>query len=134
MRENDKTAIDLVADYLRALWAHTLETISKDRGKTVLDALQFHIVITIPAIWQGYARQDMEEAAKKAGILDLRFAGPTNLTFAPEPEAAALSTLCEPGRKIAKGDVYLICDAGGGTVVSTFFFFNQKKKKKKPNH
>ncbi|KAG5806493.1 hypothetical protein H9Q74_007373 [Fusarium xylarioides] len=115
MRENDKTAIDLISDYLRMIWNHTLETINKDRG-SVVEALQFHVVITVPAIWKDYARQDMTEAAKKAGILDRRNAGETKLTFAPEPEAAALSTLCEPGRGTKSNEVYLVCDAGGGTV------------------
>ncbi|EEU41915.1 uncharacterized protein NECHADRAFT_50859 [Fusarium vanettenii 77-13-4] len=115
--ENGKTAIDLIADYLRAIWRHTLESIAKDRGESVLEAYQFHVVITVPAIWKDYARQDMEKAAKRAGILVRRAAGKTILTFAPEPEAAALSTLCDPGRKPREGDVYLICDAGGGTVV-----------------
>ncbi|KAJ4219343.1 hypothetical protein NW759_007732 [Fusarium solani] len=115
-RDNGKTAIDLIADYLRAIWCHTLESIAKDRGDSVLEAYQFHVVITVPAIWKDYARQDMEKAAKKAGILDRRAAGKTILTFAPEPEAAALSTLCDPGREPKKGGVYLICDAGGGTV------------------
>ncbi|KAF4627514.1 hypothetical protein G7Y89_g10639 [Cudoniella acicularis] len=116
LKENNKTAVDLIADYLQALWKHVLDTISKARGESVVDALSFKVVITVPAIWKGYARQGMQEAAKKAGILDLRPAGPTTLTFAPEPEAAALSTLCEPGRRIKKGDVFVICDAGGGTV------------------
>ena len=99
LRENGKTAIDLIADYLRALWAHVLDTIKKARGESVVDALPFHVVITVPAIWKGYAREGMEKAAKSSGILDRRAAGPTALTFAPEPEAAALSTLSEPGRK-----------------------------------
>lgn len=116
LRENGKTAVDLIADYLRAIWKHTLENINKSRGESVVDALTFHVVITVPAIWKGYARQGMESAAKKAGILDRRTAGDTTLTFAPEPEAAALSTLCEPGRKVMTGEVYMICDAGGGTV------------------
>ncbi|KAI8655978.1 hypothetical protein NCS55_01251700 [Fusarium keratoplasticum] len=115
-RENGKTVIDLIADYLRAIWDHTLESIAKDRGDSVLEAYQFHVVITVPASWKDYARQDMEKAAKKAGILDRRAAGKTILTFVPEPEAAALSTLCDPGREPKPGDVYLICDGGGGTV------------------
>lgn len=118
LKENGKTAIDLIADYLRALWVHVIESINKSRGESVVDALVFRVVITVPAIWKGYARQGMERAAKMAGILDRRPAGTTTLTFAPEPEAAALSTLCEPGRRVKTGDVYMICDAGGGTVVS----------------
>ncbi|CAG7561921.1 unnamed protein product [Fusarium equiseti] len=115
MRQNEKTPYKLISDYLRMLWKHTLNTITKDRGSAV-DALQFHVVITVPAIWKDYARQHMMEAAKKAGILDRRAAGRTRLTFVPEPEAAALATLCEPGRRIRFNDVYLVCDAGGGTV------------------
>ncbi len=128
LRLEGKTAVDLIADYLRALWGHTLQTIAKARGQTVLDALRFHVVITVPAIWKGYARRDMEQAARNAGILDDRLAGDTRLTFVPEPEAAALSTLSEPGRKVSKNDVFMVCDAGGGTVVSLSLVFDEKKK------
>ena len=118
LRENGKTAVDLLADYLRGLWGHAIETIERARGKSVIDAMQFRVVITVPAIWKGYARQSMEAAARQAGILDPRPGGPTGLVFANEPEAAALCTLCEKGRKNSPGDVYVICDAGGGTVAS----------------
>lgn len=120
LKENNKTAIEMIADYLRELWKYTIEHINKSRGESVVDALTFHVVITIPAIWKGYARQDMEAAARKAGILEERPTGQTTLSFAPEPEAAALSTLSEPGRKPKPGDVFMICDAGGGTVVCTY--------------
>ncbi|KAJ5400814.1 hypothetical protein N7465_011303 [Penicillium sp. CMV-2018d] len=118
MRETDKTATDLVADYLRLLWQHTMETIHRFRSKSVISALTFHVVITVPAIWKDYARKAMEEAARNAGILQARPIGPTTLTFVPEPEAAALVTLCERGREhnLETNDVYVICDAGGGTV------------------
>ncbi|KAL3474643.1 hypothetical protein BJX99DRAFT_231373 [Aspergillus californicus] len=116
LRELDKTATDVIADYLRALWQHVMKTIHKARGKSVIAALAFHVVITVPAIWKDYARQAMKEAARRAGILDDRDAGPTILTFAPEPEAAALATLCERARELNTDDVYVICDAGGGTV------------------
>lgn len=120
MRETGKSAMDLVADYLRPLWQHTMETIHRFRSKSVISALTFHVVITVPAIWKDYARKGMEEAARNAGILQDRPIGPTTLSFVPEPEAAALVTLCERGRErdIETDDVYVICDAGGGTVVS----------------
>jgi molecular chaperone DnaK (HSP70) len=117
MPENDKTAIQVISDYLRMIWKHTLQTIMRDRGSAV-EALQFHVVITVPAIWKDYTRPYMTEAAKKAGILNFRTAGETRFTFAPEPEAAALSSLSEPGRRVKPNEVYLVCDAGGGTVVS----------------
>lgn len=118
LRESEKTAVNLIADYLRALWRHVLDTIQKARGKSVVEGLSFNVVITVPAIWKDYARQGMEEAAREAGILDTRPAGPTTFTFAPEPEAAALASICESGRKVEAGNVFVICDAGGGTVVS----------------
>ncbi|KAI0799127.1 hypothetical protein GGR55DRAFT_684312 [Xylaria sp. FL0064] len=116
MREFGKTPVDLISDYLRALWEHTMSTIERARGDSVVEALPIHVVITIPAIWKGYARKAMGESAKKAGILDSRLAGATKLSFAPEPEAAALSTLLEQGGGIQRGNIYIICDAGGGTV------------------
>ncbi|KAI5864716.1 hypothetical protein GGS23DRAFT_561506 [Durotheca rogersii] len=116
LRKTGKSAVDVVADYLRKLSQHTLETIQRSRDESEVDALRFHIVITVPAIWKGYARQAMQEAAEKAGLLNTRDAGPTTLAFAPEPEAAALATLCEPGQRKREGQVYIICDAGGGTV------------------
>ncbi|KAF7168213.1 hypothetical protein CNMCM5623_001283 [Aspergillus felis] len=116
LRESDKTAEDCVADYLRVLWKHTIKSILKVRPKYLIEALQFHVVLTVPAIWKDYARRAMEEAARKAGILDYRSAGPTSLTFAPEPEAAGLAALIERGRKPEPDNVFVICDAGGGTV------------------
>lgn len=50
-----------------------------------------------------------------------RPAGKTTISFAPEPEAAALATISEQGYGVKAGDVYVICDAGGGTVVSLYF-------------
>lgn len=122
LRESGKTEVELIADYLRALWKHTLKTISKTRGKFLVNALQIHVVLTVPAIWKDYARKGMEEAAKKAGILDYRSAGPTSLTFAPEPEAAGLASLIDRGKEINPDSVYVICDAGGGTVVRATFY------------
>ena len=117
LRECGKTAVEVVADYLGALWEHTLSTIAKSRGELALDTLAFHVVITVPAIWKGYTRDYMQQAVVKAGILKARPAGETTLSFAPEPEAAALATLAEARRGVRGGDVYVVCDAGGGTVV-----------------
>ncbi|KAF2967326.1 hypothetical protein GQX73_g6252 [Xylaria multiplex] len=116
LAEEGKTAVDLVADYLRALWDHALETIKRAIGEALLKALRFNVVITVPAIWKEYARGYMEQAARDAGILNERLAGDTTLKFVPEPEAAGLSTLSDVTRKVSKDDVFVICDAGGGTV------------------
>ncbi|TRX93941.1 hypothetical protein FHL15_005019 [Xylaria flabelliformis] len=116
MNKSGKTAVDLVSDYMRLLWEHIMSMIERARGDSVVDGLPIHVVITVPAIWKGYARYAMKEAAKKSGILDFRLAGETKLTFAPEPEAAALPTLLEQGSGVQPGNVYVVCDAGGGTV------------------
>ncbi|KAI0483753.1 hypothetical protein F4859DRAFT_473995 [Xylaria cf. heliscus] len=116
MKESGKTAVSLVADYLRLLWEHIMSTIERARGEAVVEALPIHIVLTVPAIWKCYARQSMENAAKRSGILNPRLAGATKLTFAPEPEAAALAALYEQGSGVRPGNVYIVCDAGGGTV------------------
>lgn len=118
MEKSGRTAVGLIADYLRLLWEHTLSTIERARGEDIVEALAIHVVITVPAVWKGYARQAMKEAAAKSGIMDSRLAGPTKLTLVPEPEAAALSTLLEQGSGVRPGNLYVICDAGGGTVVS----------------
>jgi hypothetical protein len=123
MEESGKTPVSLVTDYLRLLWAHVMSAIERARGESVVEALAIHVVITVPAIWKSYARRDMEVAAQRAGILDVRRAGDTKLTFAPEPEAAALSTLLEQGSGVRPDHVYVVCDAGGGTAVSELNFF-----------
>lgn len=115
LSKTGKSAVDVIADYLRLLWDHTIKTITIDIG-LFMKTKVFKVVITVPAIWKGYARQAMTEAARKAGILDDRLAGETTLTFASEPEAAALATLTEPRYEPKVGDTYVICDAGGGTV------------------
>jgi len=118
LAEKQKTAIDVIADYLRGFWKHTITTIERARSRSVIDALKFHVVITVPAIWPDYARKAMMEAARKAGRFDYRAGGATTLGFAAEPEAAALASLWDRAQVLKKGDVYMICDAGGGTVVS----------------
>jgi hypothetical protein len=86
LRTTGKSATDLIADYLRALWQHILETIHKARTASAVAAYTFQVVITVPAIWKDYARNGMEEAANKAGILEHRLAGPRLLPLLPNPK------------------------------------------------
>ncbi|CAI7624686.1 unnamed protein product [Penicillium crustosum] len=117
LQDENKTAVDCTADYLKALWAHTLMSIRSARSDVIISNLAFHVVITIPAIWKDYARESMKEAARKAGILRRRSStAQTILTFVPEPEAAGLASLGLQRRQLRTDEVYVICDAGGGTV------------------
>jgi hypothetical protein len=90
-----KTAVEVVADYLRLLWKHVIKTIERERGSNSASRLPFRVVLTVPAIWPHNAQQRMWEAASKAGILDPRTCGETTLRLVPEPEAAALASLSE---------------------------------------
>lgn len=106
IKESKKTTIDLIADYLRALWGHIVDRIRKTRGNSVVDTLTFHVVVTVPAIWKNYARESMRLAVAKSGLLDSRLAGPNTMVFASEPEAAALASLYESKPNIDAGDVF----------------------------
>ncbi|KAK5656413.1 hypothetical protein OQA88_4794 [Cercophora sp. LCS_1] len=109
MKQVDKTAEELVTDYLRLLWEWTLKSIRESQGESNVNAVQLHVMLTALAIWKDYARASMAKAAHAAGILENRPVGQTTHSFAPEPEAAALSTLGEPNHHVKKGDVYIIC-------------------------
>jgi hypothetical protein len=113
-----KTAVEVVADYLRLLWDHTITSMKRERGSRVVDGLPFKVVLSVPAIWKPYALSRMLVAARMAGILDERLCGDTTLHLVSEPEAAALATLSEyRGRTdIVPGDVFVVCDVGGGTT------------------
>ncbi|RTE80896.1 hypothetical protein BHE90_004615 [Fusarium euwallaceae] len=115
-RKTGKEPVDIVADYLRLLWSHAEEKIKQEIGSGVFNALTLHVVVTVPAIWKGYAQQSTEQAVRQAGLLKPRRAGRTQLTVVTEPEAAALSTILDRYDSVNEGNVYVVCDAGGGTV------------------
>ena len=64
---NGQLATHVVADYLREFWKHILDHIRKHLGRH-LSEVPFQIVITVPAVWKSYARKDMLQAARMAGI------------------------------------------------------------------
>ncbi|KAI1758002.1 hypothetical protein F4782DRAFT_536687 [Xylaria castorea] len=114
----EKTSIQLIGEYLKVLWDHVLEQISRAKGKDLINGMQFHIVLTVPAIWTDYARDRMCEAAGLAGIFKHRDAGKTSLSFISEPEAAAIATMpeLEDRTDLQVDDSFVVVDAGGGTV------------------
>ena len=93
VREHYKTAVAVIADYLRLLWNHAIEDITRSRGESAVKGSTFQVWITVPAIWQEDACGRMREAAERAGITKRRTAGPTTLELVAEPEAAALAVL-----------------------------------------
>ncbi|EGO57912.1 hypothetical protein NEUTE1DRAFT_81948 [Neurospora tetrasperma FGSC 2508] len=107
--------IDLVAQFLKELWDHSLQDIGK---RVDVDKLPLRVAVTVPAIWPSYARARLKEAARRAGIERPRLMGKTKLTLVEEPEAAALCTLHERREypEIEVGETFIVCDCGGGTV------------------
>jgi hypothetical protein len=118
LEDAGKSVVQVVADYLRLLWEHTIASMKRERGSIGVDGLPFKVVLTVPAIWKPYAQSRMIKAAKLAGIFDERLCGDTVLQLVSEPEAAALATLGEYHNRsdVKPGDVYIVCDVGGGTA------------------
>jgi hypothetical protein len=85
--------LDVVGDYLKNVWTYTVANMEKRLSKEAVAAMPFKIVLTIPAVWDEPAQDLMRKAANKAGLLQHRAVGETDLTFVTEPEAAALATL-----------------------------------------
>ncbi|KAI0467976.1 hypothetical protein F4859DRAFT_506405 [Xylaria cf. heliscus] len=113
-----KTAVEVVGDYLKVLWRHVISEIKDEKGTGLISGTRYHVVLSVPAIWKDYARDQMRQAAERAGIFEDRIAGKTTFDFISEPEAAALATLPEIDNRddLAIGDSFVVLDAGGGTV------------------
>lgn len=80
-----KTVDDVVSNFLGELWRYTKEDIRKRVSQTTWeDTVQ--VVLTVPAVWSGAAKERTIKAAQRAGIGG-------SLTLLSEPEAAALATL-----------------------------------------
>ncbi|KAF2420305.1 hypothetical protein EJ08DRAFT_598474, partial [Tothia fuscella] len=115
--KHDKTAVDVVADFLRHLWIHTMFSIERALASETVERMSFQVVLTVPAIWDAKTVAKMVQAATQAGITLPRVAGETTLHVVSEPEAAALATFTDQkNRMFEAGDCFVICDAGGGTV------------------
>jgi hypothetical protein len=71
------------------------------------------VVLTVPASFDASARELTREAALAAGL-------PETLVLLEEPQAALYAWLADTGerwrRRVAVGDVILVCDVGGGTT------------------
>lgn len=80
-----KTADDVVSDFLSELWRYTREDIRKRVSRTTWEE-SVQVVLTVPAVWSGAAKERTMKAAQRAGIGG-------SLTLLSEPEAAALATL-----------------------------------------
>ncbi|KAG4272985.1 hypothetical protein FPRO04_10065 [Fusarium proliferatum] len=108
MRRLPKDVVDVVADFMAAMYKHALEKIGARVPQDYLDLCEKSFVLSVPAVWSDKAKERTIQAAKKAGVYPV--------TLIKEPEAAALYTFMTQGRALSSGDCFVVCDAGGGTV------------------
>lgn len=95
-----KSPQDITRDYLSLLWAHTVEVMRENQGKSVVDVLPFRVVLTVPATWAAIPKivNLLEKAAEQAGITAHRDCGATTLKIVAEPEAAAFAVIKDAER------------------------------------
>ncbi|KAF5707942.1 Hsp70 family heat shock protein [Fusarium mundagurra] len=103
-----KDLVDVVADFMKAMYEHALEKIGSKVPRDYLDLCEKSFVLSVPAVWSDKAKEKTIQAAKKAGVYPV--------TLVKEPEAAALYTFMTQERALNTGDCFVVCDAGGGTV------------------
>ncbi|KAK3116935.1 hypothetical protein LTR53_002158 [Teratosphaeriaceae sp. CCFEE 6253] len=100
----------IIAEYLRALFAHTKITLARRYSQQFVDNTKLTLVLTVPAVWSDAAKDATFKAAEAAGIGD-------NLAMISEPEAAAIYTLqALQVKHLSIGHNFVVVDAGGGTV------------------
>lgn len=97
LRVLNKQPVDVVADYLKCVWTHTLKNLKFKLS--FIEDIRFKVVLTVPAIWDHAAQELTREAVQKAGINKRRKAGRTMLDIISEPEAAALTFFNDCKRK-----------------------------------
>ena len=85
LRKVDKSAQEVVSDYLKLLWDYTLDDIKKFHPE-YKEIFSLRVILTVPAIWSHTAKERTLQAAKTAGM-------PGKISLVTEPEAAALATL-----------------------------------------
>lgn len=107
-----KAAVDVVADYLRSLKNHTMETLERNFGKEFLDATPVDIILAVPAVWSDAAKALTMQAAIAAGLGTRQ-----SIQLISEPDAAAVCTLkdIQPNH-LRVNDTFIVADCGGGTV------------------
>lgn len=91
--------VDLIAAYLRKLWGHSMKTIKRAEGAYVVERCDLRIVVTVPADWRPYTHDRVHRAVQLAGIHDHPGTGKVTVGLLTEPEAAAIATLRDMGKK-----------------------------------
>ncbi|PIL34593.1 hypothetical protein GSI_03372 [Ganoderma sinense ZZ0214-1] len=128
----NKTAVDVLADFLGYLLACTRRYIGETHGngESLWNAVQDHTVFVLshPNGWEGLQQSRMRQAAVAAGLVPNTSAGHARIHFVTEGEAS-LNFCINNGlatNAVQEGESVIIVDAGGGTVdVSSYRFLSK---------
>ncbi|KAJ3370777.1 hypothetical protein GGF31_003802 [Allomyces arbusculus] len=111
-----KDAVDVIADYLRALVGFLGKFIKHADSAAELNPYHVRWCLTIPAMWSDAAKQKMHRVMFKAGLLpSLNL---ERVVFCSEPMAGLLSEALSSDSRtsVQRDDPILMVDMGGGTV------------------
>lgn len=93
-----------------------MQRLRHELGPEVVDNTNFHVVITVPAIWRDTAIARTVNALKRAWGTNSK-PSTWKVTTLTEPEAAAICVLQQmPKHEMKEDDCIMVVDAGGGTV------------------
>lgn len=110
-------ALEVFSKSLEYMKEMVLEKIQEKYEDLVIKEERIHWIVTVPAIWDEFAKQFMREAAEKASIPS------KHLHLALEPECAAVYVLSGAKLKLSGdqsektvGEQIFVADLGGGTA------------------
>ena len=105
----EKSAEQLISDYLTGLRKHIELILRKKIPETALVSTPIEYLVAVPAVWTDNAKAKTKAAAERAGM--------GKVHMVAEPEAGAVYALhaLHP-HTIKIGDTFMLVDAGGGTV------------------
>jgi molecular chaperone DnaK (HSP70) len=116
-----KPAVDVVADFLRKVKEHLIQTLDTQFGPKLWRTLPITLVVTVPAVWSDAAKDRTMRAVDKGGFNTSELPQLKRVVTITEPEAAAIHTIKSfsgsvQDEQFAVGDGLIVCDMGGGTV------------------
>lgn len=105
----------LITDYLREMGALILKTLRDHYGASLtMDMIQW--CITVPSIWDNYAKEMMKTCMTGAGLVNGAHGSPYPLNTVLEPEAASFHCHNVTSQyTLEVGDKLVVADIGGGT-------------------
>lgn len=106
----------LVTDYLRQIYKHVKTSIEKTTGNS-WSGKRIEFLFSLPTTWDSLETTNrFRDAVQAAGFTAENPAKHTATLELTEAEAAAVYMATTPQVQLSRGDIALVCDAGGGTT------------------